>query len=73
MVWVVLGSYIKHTNCSHLPQSDASLWIWGPACLTKRSIDLFPPGLNRRTLFIFRLVNSVTYTNNLLQFSSVKR
>lgn len=39
---------------------------------TKIRIDLFPPGLNTREAFILKLVNLVTYTNDLLQLSSVK-
>ena len=68
---MVSGSYMQHKYCSDVP--DASLWIWGPACLIRIWIDLFPPGLDAETVFILKLVNLVTYADNLLQLSSVRR
>lgn len=71
MVWVALGSHVKHNFFFQIYlRPDANLWIFGTSMSTKICIDLFPPRLKTRDVFILKLVNLVTYTNDLLQRSS---
>lgn len=69
MAWVVLRSHRKHARCSHLPQSRCEYLDLGTGMPHKKMCH----GLNTRRVFILKLVNLVTSSNNLLQLPSVKR